>query len=60
MRAAAERAVTHPALRWTAGDDDPTAHRRGRDGAACGAPGVLRLADADAHLCPDCYPRTGT
>jgi hypothetical protein len=61
IRAAAEHATLHPALRWAAGDDG-AAHRRTRDGrTVCGEPGPLVLADAGTELCPACYPsRTGT
>lgn len=49
-------ALTHPALRWWAGDDRGTAHRRtpaGRTG--CGADGMLRTADSTTPLCEVCY-----
>jgi hypothetical protein len=55
------RAVTHPALRWVAGDAYYVAHRRALDEAVavCGADGALILAPPGVPLCPACY-RDGT
>lgn len=56
QRAAA--AVMHPALRWAAGEDQATGHRRAAatSTAWCGAAGTLTIAGSGARLCPDCYP----
>lgn len=54
-------ALTHPAMRWWAGTDWATAHRRtpaGRTG--CGATGELRTADPTTPLCVVCYRLPGT
>jgi hypothetical protein len=58
-------ASMHPALRWTAGADASTGHRRTPLGhAVCGAPGDLLIADRGLPRCDQgCYdhlPGTGT
>lgn len=53
LRRAAERAPSHPALRWEAGDG--LAHRRARDGrTGCGLT-VDGVALAGTGLCPECF-----
>jgi hypothetical protein len=57
LAAMAVHARMHPALRWQAGADTSTAHRRTPLGrAVCGAAGLLLLADPDTPLCCRCYP----
>jgi hypothetical protein len=57
IAAAAIHARMHPALRWQAGEDDATAHRRTPMGrAVCGAQGRLLLARPATPLCGLCYP----
>jgi hypothetical protein len=57
LAAAALHARMHPALRWHAGADTSTAHRRTPLGhAVCGAGGRLLLADPGTPLCDTCYP----
>lgn len=56
LAAAAMNAVMHPVLRWHAGGDTATAHRRTPMGrAVCGASGRLLLADRLTPLCETCY-----
>lgn len=61
LAAAAIHARMHPALRWQAGQDTSTAHRRTPMGrTVCGAPGRLLLAEPATPLCPLCYPPAAT
>lgn len=62
LRVAAERAASHPALRWLAGSDTSRAHLRVpevRPGQParprCGAEGRLTVAGRSVPLCPECY-----
>ena len=53
LRRAAERAPSHPALRWLGGDG--LAHSRGSDGdALCGLE-VEGVALPGTGLCPECF-----
>lgn len=52
----AVNALMHPVLRWHAGTDTSSAHRRTPLGrAVCGARGRLLLADPQTPLCQSCY-----
>lgn len=53
LRRAAERAPSHPSLKWEAGDG--LAHRRASEGlAACGL-AIDGIALPGTGLCPECY-----
>lgn len=53
---AAQAAVLHPALRWTAGTGQARAHRRTTTGITWGGiTAPLRVAMSGTPLCPACY-----
>jgi hypothetical protein len=58
LERAALAAPNHPALRWAAGTDYSTGHRRrtGQPMTWCGMPGQITIARPGASLCPACYP----